>query len=499
MHAMGLLDSIGKSVSNLVTRTEETASEAVKEVSTTATELGHAAESAFELAPPPAPSAPPPPPASAPSFNGPTFSARALALNPQLVRSQVTAPTPSTVGGAGDSPDAQAQALIKKHTSWGMLDEAGLGKELGDMAKSDPVGSAAVIKATLNKLPSDDVDDVSAPFVQQAGPDALRKLAELPDGADALAKAKTELGTGWVTDDEKAAIAKIDEATTEAGSKDFTSEKQHQLAALTYHNNGDKPLSLNDPAQVKQLIQNSPQLDDLPGTTTDNTRCGGAALLNSMLLSGDPAANAGAIERTVAKMGVTPTADQAAAIAAMKSGSMTPHQAAQLQELLTKAAETPQPDDASRPNFVRGDPNAGFSMQAMADMMKRLRSEGAFANAQSVTIHMEGNHFTSQVTDKSGVTTGANSWPENNGKASTDPLPPEQKNFLELTLKNLPDGNITLAGRGALFVHDPMGTGDIELPYPPMESQPKDPKGPFDFTDWLVQFAVQKPVMPNLD
>jgi hypothetical protein len=499
MHAMGLLDSIGKSVSNLVTRTEETASEAVTQVKDAAVELGHAAESAFETPKPPAPSAPPPPPASAPSFSGPTFSARQLALNPQLVKSQVTAPAADSVGGAGDSPDAKAQELIKKHTSWGMLDEKALGNELADLAKSDPVGSAAVIKATLNKLPSSDVDDVSAPFVQAAGPDTLRKLAELPDGADALAKAKTELGTGWVTDDEKAAIAKIDEATADAAKPAFLSEKQHQLAALNYRTNGDKPMSLNDPAQVKTLIQNSPQLDDLPGTTTDDTRCGGAALLNSMLLSGDPAANAGAIERTVAKMGVTPTADQAAAIAAMKSGTMTPHQAAQLQELLTAAAEKPQPDDASRPNFTRGDPKAGFSIQAMADMVKRLRSEGAFANAQSVTIHMESNHFTAQVTDKSGVTTGANSWPQDNGRGSTDPLPPEQNNFLELTLKNLPDGNVTIGGRGAMFVPDPVNGGKVELKLPPMESPPKDPKGAYDFTDFMVDFAMQKPIIPNLD
>jgi hypothetical protein len=484
---MGLLDAVKNRVSVAVDQLSKTAGAAVEQVEAKAARVGHAAQSAFE----PKPSAPAARPQVAVTGN-PTVSAKALALNPALLKNDLTV---AANGGAPPTTDAaaQAKALIAKHTSkLGNLYEENLGNELKELAKKDPVAAAEVLNEVTKQLGSSDVDDVAVPF-SKLDDKQLRQLAETKAGREALGRMKAELESGVPDEDDKAAAFKLGQALTDAEKPEFRSERVEVRAKEAYGKTGHQSFDLNDVEQRKQLIVNSPQLDNLDSTTTDATRCAGAAVLNGMILAGDPKANAEAIERAAAKVNVQPgiSAEERSALDAMKRGTMTPTDAAHLQELLVRSAKTPRPDDASRPLFTRGGPG-GVTPNGMADFAQLLRREGAFANAKSVTFHAESAHWTVSVTDKAGVTTGANSFPGENGKGSLEKMP-GTANFTELTITNLDDGNVKYGAKGSLFLP---GVGELRLPE--METTPRPVTSTVDFPDLLMDFSTQMANDPQL-
>lgn len=442
---MGLLDAVRAKVSSVVNTVEQKVTQTVEKVEARAVDVAQSAKSAFESKP-----APPPPAPSAPVSSNPSVSARSVALNPALLRNELSV--------ASGSPKDAADALIKKHTAfYGNLYEENLGDELADMARKDPTRAAATINAVSQKLSDGDMEDV-AKRMAMLSPDDLRKLAYTPDGEAALRRVQSQLGFP--------ANVKVGEAIEDAKRPKFSNERCTALGKLTYANNGDKSFNLNDPQQVKQLVANTPQLDDLDGTRTDQTRCAGASMLNGMMLSGDPAKNAQAIENVANQQQVPISPEQTRALAAMKGGNLNGHQAAHLQELLLTVASKPRDTDEKRTLMGRSgaalkNPNGsafpfersnkqGVSLLGLSDTVKALRAEGAFANAKEISFRSESNHWQVAVTTKDGATTNANSWPDEKGQTTVGPPLGRTGTYQEFVLKNLDGDQVQVELRSAI-------------------------------------------------
>lgn len=209
-------------------------------------------------------------------------------------------------------------------------------------------------------------------------------------------------------------------------------------AARTYRQHGAQPHDLNDRRQVGQLISRTPQLDDMDGrrrvtlreaspghaaergrvrTDGDEARCGGAALFNSLLLDGDPSNNANALEsvanqRAAAQRGqrgaFTVGDPERRAIQHMRDGSLTPREAALLQEMTYDMSRNPGQDP-------------GLSTRQIGDTLRDLRQAGGLQHTSEVNIRGEhhggplGHATVSSRTDHG--THFADSWPQQNGYA----------------------------------------------------------------------------------
>ncbi|MFT3707085.1 MAG: hypothetical protein QM817_05390 [Archangium sp.] len=170
---------------------------------------------------------------------------------------------------------------------------------------------------------------------------------------------------------------------------------------------------LNNRTDVGILISRSPQLDGNDDTMRDRDRCGGAAVVNAMLLSGDPAGNSAALRRVAGPdlVSFTPGADEA--LTHMADGRMTARDAGVLQELAYEAA---------RQRNTGGDrPDVGLSRGELSPFMRELTEAGAFngANVELENHSMPGggSHWTTTV-DGPGGTAHADSWPRTDGYAT---------------------------------------------------------------------------------
>lgn len=488
---MGLLDGIKQRISNGISSAKEAVTETVHKVENKAVEIGHAAQSGFD----PRPSAPPPP-AAPPVSNNATVPARSVVAGSASVRAALDA---SLVKGTGGTEAEQAaEALKKKHTSWKGLDEEALGKELGEMTAKNPAAAAATVRAVMDKLDSGDKDDVAQAFAHATPKEKLRELAMTPDGTAALKTMSKELRAGWDTDDEKAMSFKLDTAIGEANSTENHSAQVQTAAAATYEVNGNKSFDLSDPAQRKALIENSPQLDNLDGTGTDPTRCGGASMLNGMLLDGNFAGNAKAIQTVLDKkemkdnMKPPPSAEEQAALAAMQSGKMTPTNAAHLQELMFRMAATPRATDEGRDQFQRTaiTPNTGgkpgLTPNGMASLIQELREHGGYENSKSVEFRGAlggNNHWTVVVTPKNGEPLEANSFPDKNGRGAVGTPAAATGNRVDLKVVNSDDGKVS---------YEVNGTAGGKR-YPTASSGPRAPGAYYDFPQQLWEFSHQTP------
>lgn len=181
-----------------------------------------------------------------------------------------------------------------------------------------------------------------------------------------------------------------------------------QVAGQTYQRHGIEQHDLSSRADIGKLISRSPQLDNLKGTKGDSMRCGAAAVFNAMLLDGNFAANAKALE-TYASQKVKLSGAEVTALAAMKSGRLTPNQAATLQDLTYRAANK--------------DKVAGLDGIELTGLVGGLQSAGALPNTTSANFRMtsypDGSaHWTVTSTTRGGGTAHADSWPQANGYAS---------------------------------------------------------------------------------
>lgn len=191
-------------------------------------------------------------------------------------------------------------------------------------------------------------------------------------------------------------------------------------AAELYRTGGDTAYDLRKPGQVLELVRRSPQIDARTGVDPSNdgvSRCATAATTNALLLSKAPAANAEALRKTAAEFGITPTADQTAAIDAMGKGTLTPNQAAQIQELLY---------DGVRINGRQGaGGRQGMTGGDLLELTATLKKHGAFGGAAvdytlSSVDDADGNkvgHWTVSVQTDHLQSTSVDSWPGRDGRA----------------------------------------------------------------------------------
>lgn len=235
----------------------------------------------------------------------------------------------------------------------------------------------------------------------------------------------TERGVGaFQADRGLPATGRVDSSTLQAlehgalaersGGTDPTAVRTMAAAASVYAAHGDEPYTLSDRATVRDLIARTPQLDDLSATTGDRTRCGGAALMNGLLLDGDPAANGLAIRRTLGDH-VRPGAE-ADALHAMERGTLTPRQLSTLQDMMYRETDARVPDAAG--------PETGVTATEMTGMMESLVRNGGYSHTTDLRLGEEVSgpngecHWTVDSTTSAG-TVHADSWPGADGTAST--------------------------------------------------------------------------------
>lgn len=202
-------------------------------------------------------------------------------------------------------------------------------------------------------------------------------------------------------------------------------------ARAVHRRHGDQVRDLSNRGDVGRLISQTPQIDNDTHTQNDGVRCGGAALMNAMLLDGDHARNARAIRRIAEP--VNPgrlderaadggqafrmTRQQRQALDSMERGTLTGNQTSQLQEMLFQMA------DGAREGSAPNDPNnTGVTPDQMQRMVRRLGNQGAFPNTRELNLRMDRNgqggyHWTTTSTNNSG-TQHADSWPRQDGQGA---------------------------------------------------------------------------------
>lgn len=170
---------------------------------------------------------------------------------------------------------------------------------------------------------------------------------------------------------------------------------------------------LNSRTDVGILISRSPQLDDNDDTMRDRHRCGGAAVVNAMLLSGNPEANATALRSVAGRelIDSSPGADEA--LRHMSAGRMSARDTGVLQELAYEAARRRNPTETR--------PDVGLSRAELAPFMRELSAAGAFPGStvelENHTMSGGGTHWTVNVDGPNGPGS-ADSWPRTDGYAT---------------------------------------------------------------------------------
>jgi hypothetical protein len=137
--------------------------------------------------------------------------------------------------------DKQADELIKKHTDNGFfgssLKTGDLGKDLAEIAKTDPTKARALTDNILDKIKDSDRDEVAQSLVDSMKPEELRELAKTEDGRKMLEQLKGHLLSGSVHDDEEKTARRIDTAIKGAelensdAFKKLSPETQNEIKA----------------------------------------------------------------------------------------------------------------------------------------------------------------------------------------------------------------------------------------------------------------------------
>jgi hypothetical protein len=137
---------------------------------------------------------------------------------------------PAPADTARTAPAEQAKALIAKHTNLlgANLDEAGLGRELGQMAQ-DPAKNGEVIRETFNQLGStpwggDNKEQVAREMVASMTDDQLKQTSSTPEGRQLLKDVQTQMERNGVSAAEQAQIDRIEASLPKPASLDEIKE-----------------------------------------------------------------------------------------------------------------------------------------------------------------------------------------------------------------------------------------------------------------------------------
>lgn len=197
-----------------------------------------------------------------------------------------------------------------------------------------------------------------------------------------------------------------------------------EAAVAHYQAHGNDTVDLSSPANVRQFIVNTPQIDSYQSTIKDDHRCGAAALLNASLLDGNNKANANALYLTAQKQGVTISPEQSQALDDWGKGKLNPKQGALLQELMYDTADSTDGKRSNNPG--------GLSEGEVAMAVYNLQKNGGLPNTTELTITNRNvaqsssedgqdkkfsNHYTAHTTTTTQGTVSADSYPDANGTA----------------------------------------------------------------------------------
>lgn len=268
-------------------------------------------------------------------------------------------------------------------------------------------------------------------------------------------------------------------------------------ASSNYDKHGNHVFDLRSELGREGLVTQSPQLDNIPGGN-DKTRCGAACVVDALILDGDHVASANALQKLAndAKTrGASFTKEQTDAITALRSGRMTPTQAAHLQELVFEASKTLPMRDKE----VACDAS-GITANGMASLVAHLRTAGALKHSSNISLTAEVrqnergqpyNHWTLTRRDASLYPTHVDPWPNQLGQKALqhDEPPampsfdrdgnPNQKFLAEVTLFNDKSGDalVTTRTRGGVYLGE-KGYLDVRATLPRGATTPP---GPWDF------------------
>jgi len=166
----------------------------------------------------------------------------ASADNPDLPPLPKAEPTTDPTPSAAEPPPPpppKVDEQIDAHTSYLMLDEDALGKDLLGNAKS---GNAAHVQQVLDKLDTWNRDDVSLAFAKAAKEDDLKRLARTEAGRRLLDRLFDELTEGEVSEEEQEEanrILKIKTAAIMTGEQyQAAVERAAQTIILPYRKPG---------------------------------------------------------------------------------------------------------------------------------------------------------------------------------------------------------------------------------------------------------------------
>lgn len=218
-------------------------------------------------------------------------------------------------------------------------------------------------------------------------------------------------------------------AVAESEFRKSEEAKPLDAAKQNYEKNGDVVFDLNSPGAREGLVVQSPQIDSIDSTTHDRTRCGAACVVDALVLDGNHQASAAALTKLGKTAGYQPTSEQATALAALKSGKLTPKQAAHLQEFVHAAAEKLPVRSVMTPDGrMIAEQNvgpAGMTPNGMASVLAHLKAGGAFKSSANVSFiaserqNAEGksyNHWTVVSRDKTLFPTSVDPWPNTMGQ-----------------------------------------------------------------------------------
>ncbi|HKJ68648.1 MAG TPA: DUF4157 domain-containing protein, partial [bacterium] len=124
------------------------------------------------------------------------------------------------------------EELISSYTSWGNLDESGLGEYLLNLVLKSPA-SADFVKQVRDELGDTDRDDVAFYFIQAATDSLLQSLATASGGRSLLTMLRNDMATGWVTSEEIEQVGRIDKATEKIEKEISETELEMMEVAAT--------------------------------------------------------------------------------------------------------------------------------------------------------------------------------------------------------------------------------------------------------------------------
>ena len=174
-------------------------------------------------------------------------------LNPTAQQSTTDPPAAAAVA-LPKPPQETPNALISRFTSWGNLDEDGLGAYLVTLLRQRPALSEYV-QAVLDELGSTNQDDVSLAFAQSATDSDLEQLAQSASGRSLLVRLYDELTSGNLDEAEQSQAQRILGARVRARSIELVLKRLARNRGLIFPFRKSGPTVWDDAPIMAERLQ----------------------------------------------------------------------------------------------------------------------------------------------------------------------------------------------------------------------------------------------------